>query len=136
MANQFSCTTAIGYLRAGRYAEGLSTIAEAQSLTTLQDEYWWEPELHRLEGDLLLASDGPSQELVEACYQHALESAARQEAKSWELRAAVSLGRLWHDQGRHSEARDLLAPIYGWFTEGHDTPDLKNAKSLLAALDA
>jgi predicted ATPase len=132
----FLALLAIGYLRAGRYAEGLSTIAEARELVTQQDEYWWQPELHRLEGDLLLASDGPSQGLVEACYQHALESAARQEAKSWELRAAVSLARLWHDQGRRAEARDLLAPVYGWFTEGFDTPDLKDAKNSLAALDA
>jgi tetratricopeptide (TPR) repeat protein len=131
----FLALLAIGYLRAGRYPEGLSTIAEARDLMILQDEYWWEPELHRLEGDLLLASGG-SPALVEECYQHALGSAHRHEAKSWELRAAVSVARLWHDQGRRAEARDLLAPVYGWFTEGFDTPDLEQAKSLLAALDA
>ena len=68
---------------------------------------------------------------MELCYQHALVSARRQEAKSWELRAALSLARLWHDQNRRAEARDLLAPIYGWFTEGFETRDLKEAKSLL-----
>jgi class 3 adenylate cyclase len=131
----FLALMAIGYLRAGRYPEGLSTIAEARDLVTLQDEYWWEPELHRLEGDLLLASGG-SPALVEECYLHALGSAHQHEAKSWELRAAASLARLWHDQGRRGEARDLLAPVYVWFTEGFDTPDLKQTKSLLAALDA
>ena len=131
----FLALLAIGYLRAGRYPEGLSTIAEARDLVTLQDEYWWEPELHRLEGDLLLASGG-SPALVEECYRDALGSAHQHEAKSWELRAAASLARLWHDQGRRGEARDLLAPVYVWFTEGFDTPDLKQTKSLLAALDA
>jgi predicted ATPase len=125
-------TGALGYLRAGRYAEGLSAIAEARDLVTLQDEYWWEPELHRLEGDLVLASGGSSRGLVKKCYQRALGSAHRHEAKSWELRAAVSLTHLWHDQGRGADARDLLAPVYGWFTDGFDTPDLKDAKSLLA----
>jgi class 3 adenylate cyclase/tetratricopeptide (TPR) repeat protein len=130
----FLALLAIGYLRAGRYAEGLSTIAEAQSLTTLQDEYWWRPELHRLEGDLLLASAGLPGDRVEGCYQNAMESARQQKAKSWELRAIVSLARLLRDQGRRAEARDHLAPIYDWFTEGFGTLDLKEAKALLDEL--
>jgi predicted ATPase len=129
----FLALLAIGYLRAGRYAEGLSTIAEARNLATLQDEYWWESELYRLEGDLLLASVGVRQDRVERCYQSALGSARRQEAKSWELRAAVSLARLLRDQGGRDEAREVLAPVYGWFTEGFDTLDLKEATALLDA---
>jgi predicted ATPase len=130
----FLALLAIGYLRAGKYAEGLSTIAEAHSLARVQDEYWWEPELHRLEGDLLLASACLAQDRVEQCYQNALESARRREAKSWELRAAISMARLWRDQLKRQQAGDLLAPIYGWFTEGFDTLDLKQAKALLDEL--
>jgi class 3 adenylate cyclase/predicted ATPase len=130
----FLALLAIGCLRDGKYAEGLSTIAEAQSLARVQDEYWWEPELHRLEGDLLLASAGLAQDRVEQCYKNALGSARRREAKSWELRAAMSMARLWRDQGKRDEARELLAPVYGWFTEGFDTLDLQQAKALLDEL--
>jgi predicted ATPase len=130
----FLALLAIGYLRAGKYAEGLTTIAEAHSLARVQDEYWWEPELHRLEGDLLLASACLAQDRVEQCYQNALESARRREAKSWELRATISMARLWRDQLKRQQAGDLLAPIYGWFTEGFDTLDLKQAKALLDEL--
>jgi predicted ATPase len=132
----FLALLAIGYLRDGEYAEGLSTIAEAQGFARVQDEYWWEPELHRLEGDLLLASAGLAQDRVEQCYQNALESARRQQAKSWELRAAMSMARLWREQGKRDEARELLAPVYGWFTEGFDTLDLKEAKALLDELES
>jgi tetratricopeptide (TPR) repeat protein len=130
----FLALLAIGYLRAGKYAEGLSAIAEAHSLARVHDEYWWGPELHRLEGDLLLASPCLAQDRVEQCYQNALESARRQEAKSWELRAATSMARLWREQGRSDEARELLAPVYGWFTEGFDTSDLKEAQAMLGRL--
>jgi predicted ATPase len=129
----FLALLAIGYLHAGRYAEGLSTIGEARNLATRQDEYWWESELHRLECDLLLASVGIRQDRVERCYRSALGSARRQAAKSWELRAAVSLARLLRDQGRRDEAREVLAPVYGGFTEGFDTLDLKEATALLDA---
>ena len=129
----FLALLATGYLRAGMYAEGLTTIAEAHSLARVQDEYWWEPELYRLEGDLLLAS-ACLHDRLEQCYLNALESARRREAKSWELRAATSLTRLWRDLGKRTEARDLLAPIYGWFTEGFDTLDLKQAKASLEEL--
>jgi len=98
----------------------------------VQDEYWWYAELHRLEGDLLLAAaepDGAGQ-----CYLNALATASKQQARSWELRAATSLARLWGQQGRRVEARDLLAPVYGWFTEGFETADLKEAKMLLNEL--
>ena len=76
----------------------------------------------------------PDAHQAEACFQQALAIARRQQAKSWELRAAVSLSRLWQQQGKRDEARELLAPIYGWFTEGFDTADLQEAKTLLEAL--
>jgi predicted ATPase len=94
----------------------------------------WEPEVHRLMGDLLLRRNPSAPDRREFCYRRAIERARSQEAKSWELRAATSLARLWRDQGKPAEARDLLAPVYGWFTEGFDTADLKDAKSLLGHL--
>jgi predicted ATPase len=83
---------------------------------------------------LLLRRNPSAPDRAEVSYRRAIERARAQEAKSWELRASTSLARLWRDQGKRSEARDLLAPIYGWFTEGFDTPDLKEAKALLEEL--
>ncbi len=91
----------------------------------------WEPEVHRLIGDLLLRRNPSAPDRAEASYRRAIERARSQEAKSWELRAATSIARLWRDQGKPAEAHALLAPIYGWFTEGFDTADLKDAKALL-----
>ncbi len=93
----------------------------------------WEAELRRLEGELRSAQ-GASPADVESCFEQALATARGQSAKSFELRAAISLARLWRDQGKHSEARALLAPVYGWYTEGFDTPDLNEAKALLDGL--
>jgi predicted ATPase len=93
---------------------------------------WYTAELNRHKGELLLRQGYA--EAAEDLYRKALSIAKEQEAKLWELRAAASLARLRRDQGRHSEARDLLAPVYGWFTEGFDTPDLKEAKALLDEL--
>jgi predicted ATPase len=95
-------------------------------------ERWLEAEFNRHKGQLLL-QQGHS-EAAEELYRKALSIAREQEAKLWELRAAVSLAQLRRDQGSHTEARDLLAPVYGWFTEGFDTPDLKEAKALLDEL--
>ena len=95
---------------------------------------WWEPEVHRLIGDLLLRRNPSAPDRAEVSYRRAIERARSQEAKSWELRAATSLARLWRDQGKPAEAHALLAPVYGWFTEGFDTPDLKDAKALLDEL--
>jgi predicted ATPase len=94
----------------------------------------WEPEVHRLIGDLLLRRNPSAPDRAEVSYRRAIERAHSQEARSWELRAATSLARLWRDQGKPAEARDLLAPVYGWFTEGFDTADLKDAQALLAEL--
>ena len=93
-----------------------------------------EAELHRLHGELLLRQAVPDAPAAEACFQQALDIARRQQAKSWELRATVSLSRLWQQQGKRAAARELLAPVYGWFTEGFDTADLQDAKALLDAL--
>ena len=97
-------------------------------------ERWWEADLHRLEGELLLIRASDNQAEAEACFRRALEVAQAQSAKAFELRASTSLARLWAEQGRRAEAHDLLAPIYGWFTEGFDTADLKDAKALLEEL--
>ena len=94
----------------------------------------WEPEVHRLTGDLLLRRNPSAADRAEASYRRAIERARWQEAKSWELRAATSLARLWGEQGRQTEARELLAPVYGWFTEGFDTADLKDAEALFEEL--
>ena len=91
-------------------------------------------EAYRLQGELLLRQALPDASQAEACFQQALAVARRQQAKSWELRVALSLSRLWQGQGKCAEARELLAPVYGWFTEGFDTPDLQEASALLTAL--
>ena len=120
----------------GQAAEGLSVLTEALSLAERHEEHWWEADLHRLRGALLLNQEGARRKVVEAeqCFQQALDVARRQQAKSLELRAAMSLTRLWQHQGKRTEARALLAPIYGWFTEGFDTADLQEAKALLEIL--
>ena len=94
----------------------------------------WEPEVHRLMGDLLLRRNPSAADRAEISYRRAIERARSQEAKSWELRASTSLARLWRDQGKCTEARKLLAPVYGWFTEGFDTADLQEARALLDEL--
>src|SRR5207249_1404112 len=112
--------------------EAVTLLDEALQIAERTGERWFAAELNRHKGQLLLRQ-GHS-DAAEELYRKALRIAQEQEAKLWELRATVSLGRLWRDQGRRSEARDLLAPIYGWFTEGFDTPDLKEAKALLDKL--
>jgi predicted ATPase len=116
----------------GRNKEGLAAVREAAALVEESGERYVEAEIHRLEGNLRLAENGAAE--AEPCYVKALEVARAQEARSLELRAACDLVRLWAEQGRRAEARDLLAPVYGWFTEGFDTADLKEAKTLLDEL--
>jgi predicted ATPase len=118
----------------GRVDEGLQVLAEAHTLVEQQEERWWEAEVCRLRGVVLLKQPGTPPAEAEACFQQALDVARRQEAKSLELRAAMSLARLWQQQCKRAAARDLLAPVYGWFTEGFDTQDLKEAKALLDEL--
>ena len=118
----------------GHTAEGLQALAEAHTLVEQQEERWWEAEISRLRGVLLLRQAMPQQEEAEAWLRRALDVAHRREAKTLELRASMSLARLWQQQGKRAEAYDLLAPVYGWFTEGFDTADLQEAKMLLEAL--
>ena len=118
----------------GHTEDGLQALAEAHTLVEQHEERWWEAEVHRLRGVLLLRQPGTPQAEAETWLQRALDVARRQEAKSLELRAAMSLSRLWQQQGKRQEAHDLLAPIYGWFTEGFDTADLQEARALLEEL--
>jgi class 3 adenylate cyclase/predicted ATPase len=118
----------------GHTADGLQALAEAHTLMEQHEDRFWEAEICRLRGVLLLRQPGTPQAEAEACFQRALDVARRQEAKSLELRAAVSLSRLWQQQGKRTEAYELLAPIYDWFTEGFDTADLQDARALLAEL--
>jgi class 3 adenylate cyclase/predicted ATPase len=118
----------------GHTADGLQVLAEAYALVEQQEERWWEAEIYRLRGVLLLRQPGTPQAEADTWLQRALDVARRQEVKSLELRAAMSLARLWQQQGKQAEARALLAPIYGWFTEGFDTADLQEAKTLMEAL--
>jgi predicted ATPase len=118
----------------GHTADGLQALAEAQTLLEQYEERCWEAEVCRLRGVLLLRQPETPQAEAEAWLQRALDVARRQEAKSLELRAAMSLSRLWQQQGKRAEAYTLLASIYGWFTEGFDTADLQEAKVLLEEL--
>ena len=120
------------YRSANRIDAGLETIAEA--LAIAEKAGYYEAELYRLQGELLRRHAVSDLSQVEACFQQALTIARRQQAKSWELRAAMSLACLWQQQGKRTEARELLASIYGWFTEGFDTADLQEAKALLDQL--
>jgi predicted ATPase/class 3 adenylate cyclase len=122
------------YGQAGQVDEGLQVLAEALIYVEQSGECWWEAELHRLKGELLLLQSSDNRAEAAASFQQALAIAQRQQAKSWELRAATSLARLWQRQGKRAEAYELLAPVYGWFTEGFDTADLQEAKALLEAL--
>jgi predicted ATPase len=132
----FLALLAEAYGSIGQPAEGLALLAEALATVDLTGEHGWGAELHRLKGEFLLAQAGARQQVqeAEACFHQALDVACRHQAKSWELRAAISLSRLWQQQGKRTAARELLAPIYSWFTEGFDTPDLQEAKALLDAL--
>jgi tetratricopeptide (TPR) repeat protein len=128
----FLTTLAQVYGMAAQPIEGLNRLAEAAKLIERTQERWAEAEMHRLRGTLLLSLHEHA--AAEDSYREALVVARSQSVKFWELRAATSLARLWSDQGKRDEARDLLAPVYGWFTEGFDTLDLKEAKALLDEL--
>jgi predicted ATPase len=118
----------------GEPEQGLGALARAVASMEETGEGLWEAEIHRLKGELLLQSSPDGQDQAEASFQEALNTAGRQESRSLQLRAAASLAQLWHHQGKRAEAYELLAPIYGWFTEGFGTADLKDAKALLDEL--
>jgi predicted ATPase len=120
--------------RAGSVDQGLDVIAQALRRVEETGERWLEAELHRQAGELMLQQRGTDLTGAEARFRQAMMIARFQNAKLWELRAVTSLARVWSDNGKHEEARDLLAGVYGWFVEGSDTPDLKQAKALLDEL--
>jgi predicted ATPase len=113
--------------------DGLSAIRKAQELIAESGEYFWHADVLRIEAELGLLF-GASTKIAETHFVRALEIARKQQAKSFELRATTNIARLWRDQGKRNEARELLAPVFGWFTEGFDTRDLKEAKTLLDTL--
>jgi class 3 adenylate cyclase/predicted ATPase len=124
------------YLELGQFNDAWRRIGEMMTAVQTTKESWWEADLHRIAGEVALKSPEPDAAKAEAYFERALAVARQQQAKSWELRASMSLARLWRDQGKVQQARELLAPVYGWFTEGFDTRDLKEAKGLLEELVA
>ncbi|MGH6902987.1 MAG: hypothetical protein ACREIR_09640 [Geminicoccaceae bacterium] len=129
----FLALLAAGHGHLGECPAGLAALAEAESWISRSGERWPEAEIHRLKGELMLSTKGADAG-AERCFRTSIEVARGQQARSSELRAATNLARLWCDQGKRAEARDLLAPVYGWFTEGFDTADLKDAEALLDEL--
>ena len=125
---------AMAYAELGQPDDARRCIDDAIEKVERSKEKWCEAEAHRIAGEIALKSLAPDTEKAEKYFEHALSVARAQQAKSWELRAAMSMARLWRDQGKVPQARELLAPVYGWFTEGFDTRDLKEAKALLAVL--
>jgi predicted ATPase len=120
----------------GQFGDAWRFIGEAIEAIEKTKERWWEAEINRLAGEIALKSLEADAAIAETYFERALAVARKQQAKSLELRASMSLARLWRSQGKLSEARELLAPVYGWFTEGFDTRDLKEAKALLEELAA
>jgi class 3 adenylate cyclase/predicted ATPase len=125
---------AMAYAELGQLDDARRCIDDAIDKVERSKEKCWEEEVHRIAGEIALKSLAPDTEKAESYFEHALSVARAQQAKSWELRAAMSMARLWRSQGKAQQARELLAPVYGWFTEGFDTRDLKDAKALLEEL--
>ena len=120
------------FAEVGLFDEARRSIDNAVAATKTSKESWYEAETHRVAGEIAMRA--PDAKNAETYFYHSLVVARRQQAKSWELRAAMSMARLWRDQGKPQQARELLAPVYGWFTEGFETRDLKEAKALLDEL--
>jgi predicted ATPase len=119
------------YVELGQFDDAWRCIGEAMTAVETTRERWCEADIHRIAGEIALVSPEPDAAKGEAYFERALTIAGGQKARSWELRAAMSMARLWRDQGKRQQAHDLLAPVHGWFTEGFDTLDLKQAKALL-----
>jgi predicted ATPase len=126
----FFALLAEAYGKVGQLGEGLTALQEALQWVQRNDERLYEAEVYRIRGELLLKQDVPDTAEAEQCFQRALQVARQQQAKSWELRAATSLSRLWQLEGKRGDARELLMPVYTWFTEGFDTADLQDARVL------
>ena len=132
----FSSSMTIAYAQLGQFDDACRCIGEAMTGIETTKERWWEAEVYRTAGEVILKTPAPDAAKAAAYFERALAVARQQQAKSWELRAAMSMARLWRDQGKPQQARELLAPVYGWFTEGFDTRDLKEANALLDELHA
>ena len=130
----YSSYLARAYAELGQFDDAWRCIGEAMTAVETTKERWCEAEVDRMAGEIALKSPQPDATKAETYFERALAVARQQQAKSWELRAAMSMARLWRDQGKVQQARELLAPVYGWFTEGFDTRDLKEAKALLEEL--
>jgi predicted ATPase len=124
------------YAEVGQFNDAWRCLADAITAMETTKEKWCDTQNNHLAGEIALLSPEPDAAKAEAHFEHALSIARHQQAKSWELRAAMSLARLWRDRGKVQQARELLAPVYGWFTNGFDTRDLKEAKVLLEQLAA
>ena len=122
------------YAELGQFDDAWRSIGEAIETIETTKETWFEAEANRIAGEIALQSSKPDAAKAQEYFERALTVSHKQQAKSWELRAAISLARLWRDQGKVQQARELLAPVYGWFTEGFDTRDLREAKALLSEL--
>jgi predicted ATPase len=118
----------------GQFDKAWDGIREVLAVIENSRETWWEAEVNRIAGEIALAAPENDAAKAEVYFERALSVARQQQAKAWELRVAMSLARLWHDQRKVQQARELSAPVYGWFTEGLDTRDLKEAKALLEEL--
>jgi predicted ATPase len=132
----FASSLASAYAELGKFDDAWRWIGEAVSAAEITKEKWYEAEVNRIAGEIARKSTNSNAAKSEAYFQRALAVARQQQAKSWELRAAMSLARLWRDQGKVQQAHELLAPVYRWFTEGFDTRDLKEAKALLEEFTA
>jgi predicted ATPase len=136
MLVQYFAYLAKAHAELRQFDDAWRSINEGMSLIETTNERWCEAEVNRVTGEIALKSSGPDVAKTQTYFERALSVARKQQAKSWELRAAMSMARLWRDQGKRDDARDLLAPVYGWFTEGFDTLDLKEAKNLIDELSS
>ena len=127
---------AMTYAELGQFDHARSCLSEAMTAIERTGETWFEADVYRIAGEVALKSPQPDAANAQTYFERALAVARQQQAKSWELRAAMSMARLWRDQGKPQQGRELLGPLYGWFTEGFDTRDLKEAKALLEELAA
>jgi predicted ATPase len=134
MIARYLSSLARAYANLGRFEDAWRCIDDAMAAIEATKDKLWDAEVQRVAGDIALKSGEPDAAKAETFFERALAVSRRQKAKSWELRASMSLARLWRDQGKVQQARELLAPVYGWFTEGFDTRDLKEAKALLEEL--
>jgi predicted ATPase len=125
----------MAYAELGKPDDARRCINDAIEKVERSKEKWCEAEVHRIAGEIALKSPQPDAAKAETYFERSLAVARQQQSKSWELRAVTSMARLWRDQGKRKEARELLAQVYGWFTEGHETRDLKEAKALLDELE-